>query len=154
MGGNFTSSTQEIITEASAKKIFSGEDKDGDTLFQLADQLGEKMSNVRQSQIRKIYSEFMRIHLNFKNQLRNHQQEKAVERCKYELRHLKARLVYVKSRNENRSKELAQFCDEFTKLIDAAIISGPSTPIIKGGDLVIDRLKDFFEATLARTKEK
>ncbi len=56
MGGNFTSSTQEIITEASAKKIFSGEDKDGDTLFQLADQLGEKMSNVRQSQIRKIYS--------------------------------------------------------------------------------------------------
>lgn len=141
---------QEVVTKEVAREMISEKDKDGKLLFDKAEKLGNAMNQVKQAQLRKIYSEFRRIQMNFKNDVREEGLEKAQEKCKYELRHLKAMLMYAKA----RKPEITPFCNSFTRLIDTAIEYGPGTPLYGNGDIAIDRLKDFFEAVLVHTKQR
>ena len=145
-----SSKNEKIITTEEARKIFSSDDSDGTLLFEKAEILASQMVNVNETQIRRIYSEFGRIHSDFKNLIKKSDISAVQDKSKYQLKHMKARLVYAKA----RSSTLRVFCDNFTTLIDAAIAKGPANRISDGGDYVMDRLKNFFEATLAYHKQR
>lgn len=144
-------SNMRVISKEEATKIFSKDDNDGSLLFEKAETLASMMRSVNETQIRRIYSEFGRIHSDFRNLIKKSDEISAVQdKSRYQLKHMKARLVYAKA----RSNSLEVFCDNFTTLIDAAIAKGPANRISENGDYVMDRLKNFFEATLAYHKQR
>lgn len=139
----------QVITNQDSEKIFSENDRDGTTLFEKANGLANATKEDKDTQIRRIYTEFGRIYRIIKAELKTNPTN-ALDKSKYLLKHLKARLAYTKARD----KDMNVFCNNFTAVIDAAISKGPVNRIYENGDLVIDRLKDFFEATLAYYKQR